>query len=84
MVDVRHRLQFRLHTAYKNLQKNTDKEGRSLTKMIWSTLSLKRLLERDVSGLEKWRDMLAATFSILSVAGNPKPDRILSGEATSL
>ena len=82
MVDVLYQLQFRLHTAYKNLEKTTDKKGRTVARTIWFTLFLKGSLERDVSALEKWRDMFAATFSVLLIPNNPEPDRILSDEAT--
>jgi len=82
MVDVLHRLQFHLHTAYRNLEKTTDKKGWAVMKAIWFTLFLKGSLEKDVTALEKWRDMFAATFSVLSIPNNHSPDRILSDEAT--
>ena len=72
------KLQFCLHTACKNIDRVTDNTGK--TKALKFALFLKGSLEKDVSALEKWRDMFSSTFYMLSIPKNPTLDRILSME----
>jgi len=72
------KLLFCLHTACKNIDKVTDKNGK--TKVFKFALFLKSSLDRDVSTLEKWRDMFNSTFYMLSIPRSPTLDRILSME----
>ena len=72
------KLVFHLHTACKNIDKVTDNTGK--TKALRFALFLKGSLEKDVSALEKWRDMFGSTFYMLSIPKNPTLDRILSME----
>ena len=67
-----------LHTACKNIDKVTDKNG-TMEKLKFA-LFIKGLLEKDVSALEKWRDLFGSTFYMLSLPKNPALDRILSTE----
>ena len=72
------KLVFCLHTACKNIDRVTDNTGK--TKALKFALFLKGSLEKDVSALEKWRDMFGSTFYMLSIPKNPTLDRILSME----
>ena len=61
-----------------NIDKATDNTGK--LKGLKFALFLKRSLEKDVSVLEKWRDMFGSTLYMLSIPKNPTLDRILSME----
>ncbi|CUS12338.1 unnamed protein product [Tuber aestivum] len=78
ITDLLTKLQFHLHTACKNLEKLSGTKGRA--KAIKFAFFLKGTLEKDVSVLEKWRDMFAATFFMLSLPKNAALDRALSME----
>ncbi|KAG0132826.1 kinase-like domain-containing protein [Tuber indicum] len=78
IAELLNKLQFYLFTACKNLEKLKDKKGR--TKVIKFALFLKGSLRKDVSVLERWRDMFNSTFYMLSVPKNPALDQILSME----
>ncbi|CUS12337.1 unnamed protein product [Tuber aestivum] len=62
MVDLLRQLEFCLHTTYRNLKRVTDIRGWTFMKKIKFALFLKRLLQRDVTALEKWRVAFASTF----------------------
>ncbi|PWW80918.1 hypothetical protein C7212DRAFT_289979 [Tuber magnatum] len=79
ITDLLNKLQYYLHTACKNLEKLTGAKGRA--KAIKFAFFLKGVLEKDVSALEKWRDMFTSTFYMLSIPKNPALDRALSLEA---
>jgi len=72
------KLVFYLDTACMNIDKVTDNTGKM--KALKFALFLKGSLEKDVSALEKWRDMFNSTFYMLSIQKNPTLDRILSME----
>ena len=72
------KLVFYLDTACMNIEKVTDNTGKM--KALKFALFLKRSLEKDVSVLEKWRDMFGSAFYMLSIPKNPTLDRILSME----
>jgi len=76
--DLLGKLQFILHTAYKNIEKATDNNG--VRKVLMFALVIKSSLGKDVSALEKWRDVFNARFYMLSIPRNPRLDRILSIE----
>ncbi|CAZ84669.1 unnamed protein product [Tuber melanosporum] len=78
IAELLNKLQFYLFTACKNLEKLKDKKGR--TKVIKFAIFLKGSLGKDVSALERWRDMFSSTFYMLSVPKNPALDHILSME----
>ena len=61
-----------------NIDKATDNTGKM--KGLKFALFQKRSLEKDVSALERWRDMFGSTFYMLSIPKNPTLDRILSME----
>ncbi|PWW80916.1 hypothetical protein C7212DRAFT_341027 [Tuber magnatum] len=70
-------LRFCLHTAYRNLEKVTDKNGKTAMKTLWFALFQKRSLEKDVLALETWRDAFS-TFSSHDIdTERPEPDPIL-------
>ncbi|PUU76594.1 kinase-like domain-containing protein [Tuber borchii] len=72
------KLVFCLHTACKNIDRVTDNTGK--TKALKFALFIKGSLEKDVTALEKWRDMFRSTFYMMSIPKNPALDRILSME----
>ncbi|KAG0132834.1 hypothetical protein HOY82DRAFT_642056 [Tuber indicum] len=69
-----HQLHFLLHTSYKNLDKAMERNGGALVNRIKFALFQKRLLEKDVSALEKWRDAFTSTFPTLSIPQNLEPE----------
>ncbi|PUU76592.1 hypothetical protein B9Z19DRAFT_1028497 [Tuber borchii] len=77
--DLLDKLQFILHTAYRNIEKATDNNG--VRKVLMFALAIKSSLDKDVSALEKWKDVFDPTFYMLSIPRNPRLDRILSIEA---
>ncbi|CUS12332.1 unnamed protein product [Tuber aestivum] len=78
ITDLLNNLQLHLHSAYKNLEKLADPKGRM--KAIKFIFFLRGSLEKDISALEKWRDMFSTTFFMLSLPKNPTLDRVLSME----
>ena len=72
------KLVFRLHTACRNIDRVTGNTGKM--KALKFALFLKGSLEKDISGLEKWRDMFSSTLYMLSIPKDPTSDRILSME----
>ncbi|CAZ84667.1 unnamed protein product [Tuber melanosporum] len=78
IAELLNKLQYYLHTAYRNLEKLQDRRGRA--RVIKFAFFLKSSLEKDVSVLERWRDMFNSTFYMLSIPKNPALDRILSME----
>ena len=77
--DLLGKLQFILHTAYRDIDKATDNNG--VRKVLMFAHVIKSSLGKDVSALEKWRDEFNARFYMLSIPRNPRLDRILSIEA---
>ncbi|KAG0643117.1 hypothetical protein HOY80DRAFT_1020322 [Tuber brumale] len=80
MVDLLHELQYCLHTAYRNLEKTTDKRERAVTKKMKFALFQKRSLQKDASVLEKLRDKFTTTVFMLSIPESHQPDRIATTE----
>ncbi|PWW80905.1 hypothetical protein C7212DRAFT_289976 [Tuber magnatum] len=78
ITDLLNSLQLHLHTAWENLERLTDTKGR--IKAIKFFLFLRGSLEKDVSVLEKWRDMFSRTSYMLSLPKNPTLDGALSME----
>ncbi|KAG0132832.1 hypothetical protein HOY82DRAFT_642053 [Tuber indicum] len=76
MEELLYQLLYHLHTSYKNLEKTVDSNGRAATKTIKFALFQKRLLKKDVSALEKWRDKFGSTFPTLSISQSPGSESV--------
>ena len=74
-------LQFILHTAYRNIEKATDNNGKR--KVLKFVLFTKGSLGKDVSALEKWRDTFSPNSYMLSIPKVPILDRMLEMEVGS-
>ncbi|KAG0643118.1 hypothetical protein HOY80DRAFT_1034444 [Tuber brumale] len=62
MDDLLHRLLYLLHASYRHHEKTTGGGGWTMMKSIKFALFRRRLLEGDVSALQKWRDKFDSTL----------------------
>ncbi|PUU76593.1 hypothetical protein B9Z19DRAFT_1087935 [Tuber borchii] len=62
-----------LHTAFKNIDKATEKNGKR--KVLKFVLFTKGSLDKDVSALEKWRDTFGSTLHMPSIPRTPRFSR---------
>ncbi|KAG0132838.1 hypothetical protein HOY82DRAFT_557171 [Tuber indicum] len=76
MEELLNRLVYLFHRSYKNHERTTDKNRWTLIKKIKFALFQKRLLEKDVSALRKWRDQFNSTFPMLSIPQGPQPESL--------
>ncbi|KAG0643126.1 hypothetical protein HOY80DRAFT_1098131 [Tuber brumale] len=73
MENLLHQLLYLVHTSSKNHEQTTDKTRGTTTKKIKFSLFQKRLLGKDATALQKWRDKFDSTFPTLSIPQSPEP-----------
>ncbi|KAG0643120.1 hypothetical protein HOY80DRAFT_947407 [Tuber brumale] len=74
MEKLLYRLLYLLHTSYKNHEKTADKNPWTTMKTMKLALFQKRLLEKDVTELQRWWDNFDLTFPTLSSPQSAQPE----------